>query len=111
MMNAFSMKWPYLCYANESNGISILNAFSKNVVHRITIAPKMISLIICETYITNTQDLFVIAFKFEDNKYYIYMLDLDECNFMEIEDNDFTQLDKAFNFNDEIFSYHHCQVQ
>ena len=39
MCNAFSMKWPYLSYANESNGISILNAFCKNVVHRITLAP------------------------------------------------------------------------
>jgi len=39
------------------------------------------------------------------------MLDLDECNFMEIEDNDFTQLDQAFNFNDEIFSYHESEVE
>jgi len=76
------------------------------------IAPKETQLSICTTYITDTSDLFVLAYKFETKKYYLYMIDLDECNFMESEEGtDLNDIDKAFNFKEETFTYNEEEVE
>lgn len=63
---------------------------------------------ICTTYITDTRDLFILAYKFEESKYYLYMLDLDGVNVME--NDDVSEIDKAYKVKNELLVYHETAV-
>lgn len=101
VMNAFCMNWPYIAYSGLQNELTILNTFDQDVVHRIPIVPNNIEINICTTYITETRDLFILAFKYHQRKYYIYMLDLDMTNIMELKCkniSDIVDAEKHMNF-------------
>ena len=110
VMNAFYMNWPYISYSGLQNELTILNTFDQDVVHRIPIVPNNIEISICSTYITETRDLFVLAFNYSKRKYYIYMIDLDLSNIMESKSKDIKEAEKHFNIQKEVFSYHESDV-
>ena len=76
-IQAFSTKWPYVAFSGlNKNMLIILNAFDRNVIHRVEMPdnPDVIS----QTFITETNDLYVITNK--SNKYRLQYIDLDSSN-------------------------------
>jgi hypothetical protein len=55
-----------------------MNAFEKRVVRRVQVADKAAKVLIAETFLTETKDLFIIVQ--DGNIYNLYMIDLDESN-------------------------------
>ena len=106
VMNAYSMNWPYISFSGIENELTILNAIDQDVIHRIPIDKDGVK--ICTTYITDTRDLFVLAFKYKESKYYIYQLDLDQCSKYENDDQD--EIDKAYKCK-ETFTYNETNVE
>ena len=60
------------------NNILIMNAFEKRVVRRVQVADKSAKVLISETFLTETKDLFIIVL--DGSIYNLYMIDLDESN-------------------------------
>lgn len=61
-----------------------MNAFEKRVVRRVQVAEKTAKVLIAETFLTETKDLFVVI---QDGGIYnLYMIDLDESNEYEQEE-------------------------
>ena len=109
MISSFTTNWPYVCFCGLENNLTILNAFFQNVVHRIPLAPPDVQVNICSTYITDTRDLFVLAYQFQEEKYFLYSLDLDSCNFMQ-NSKEFEDIDSEYHFDKPLFSYHESEV-
>lgn len=105
------MSWPYISYCGLQNELTLLSVFNQDVINRIQIVPPTIEIRICETYITETRDLFVIVYKYIEHKYFLYMLDLDLCNTMEIDKENIPEIEKAFNFKKEKFCYSEEDVE
>ena len=77
-LRATSIAWPYICITGLGNIILIMNAFEKRVVRRVQVAEKSAKVLISETFLTETKDLFVIIQS--SGGYNLYMIDLDESN-------------------------------
>jgi hypothetical protein len=100
-IRAFSCNWPYIAFSGlVENYLMILNAFDSKVVNRVQVSPDDKFVLICETFITATRDLFCIIKK--ENSYEMLMMDLDKTNSMEQKDG---QIDEgAFKFS-KVMSY------
>jgi len=61
-----------------------MNAFEKRVVRRVQVAEKTAKVLISETFLSESKDLFVIIQ--DQNLYSLYMIDLDESNEYEQEE-------------------------
>ena len=59
-LRAFSTSWPYVAFAGFSNYIILVNAFDRKFIQRIQLADDSQRITICDTYITDTYDLFVL---------------------------------------------------
>lgn len=105
-MSCFHINWPYVtCSGLSSNSIFVINFFDRKLIHRI-ILPKEVNKV-CDTYITDTNDLFVLTQV--DTKYRLYTLDLDASNKFEKEDyNLFTEYDYKMT---NIFEYSASDVK
>jgi len=106
--NAFSINWPYLAYQGLKNELMIINAFEQERVHRIMLSDEKEEVCICGTYITDSRDLFVLVFKNKTLKYYLYRLDLDNCNIRELKDRNY-DLSKLYKMQ-PILEYHQEEV-
>jgi hypothetical protein len=104
-MSCFSINWPYVtCSGLSTNTVFIVNFFDRKLIHRI-ILPKEVNKI-SDTYITETNDLFVLAQI--SNKYRLYTLDLDASNKFEQEDS----LSKEYDYKmTKIFEYTASEVE
>lgn len=58
-----------------------MNAFDRRMVHQIEFTDKWESIVISETYITDSNDLFVLVQN--EEYFYLYIIDLDESNVRE----------------------------
>ena len=65
----------------------IWNVFEKKLLHVVEVGNLESNLFVVGTYITQTNDLLVVARVFEN--YFIYMIDLDESNINEFEGKHF----------------------
>lgn len=74
-IRAFSINWPYVAFAGLGNHLMIVNAFDRRLMRRIQIAEDDIKIMICETYITDTYDLFIVVN--EADMYKVFHIDLD----------------------------------
>lgn len=72
---AYGFNWPYLSFSGFGNFLLLINAFDTRLFHRIEIAPKDSKITICDTYITDTMELFVIIL--QNDKYKLFSLDLE----------------------------------
>jgi hypothetical protein len=59
-LRATSIAWPYIAITGLGNIILIMNAFEKRVVRRVQVAEKTAKVLIAETFLSETKDLFVI---------------------------------------------------
>ena len=59
----------------------LFNAFDRKYLRQIEIAPPEEEIRVCESCITETNDLLMVVQK--GDKYIVYMLDLDESNIKE----------------------------
>ena len=59
----------------------LFNAFDRKYLRQIEIAPRAEEIRVCESCITETNDLFVVVQK--RDKYIVYMIDLTEPNIKE----------------------------
>lgn len=59
-INAFSIKWPYICFSGLENFLLLLSVFDNKTLHRIEIVPPEQEMKICCTFITNTNDLYMV---------------------------------------------------
>ena len=109
VMNAYSMNWPYVSFSGLENELTILNASAQDVIHRVPIVQPNEKVTICTTYITDTRDLFILAYKYTELKYYLYMLDLDGVNVME--NDDISEIDAAYKIKNEVLCYHEDDVE
>lgn len=81
-IGAFSLNWPYISFAGHDNYLLIANAYESTFLHRIQIANKGKTIKVCETYLTDTKDLFVLVH--ESDMYKLYKIDLDRSNLREL---------------------------
>jgi hypothetical protein len=82
-LRATSIAWPYIVITGLGNIVLIMNAFQKRVVRRIQVAEKTAKVLISQTFLSETKDLFVMI---QDGSIYtLYMIDLDESNEYELE--------------------------
>jgi hypothetical protein len=82
-LRATSIAWPYIVITGLGNIVLIMNAFQKRVVRRVQVAEKTAKVLIGETFMTETKDLFILI---QDQIHYnLYMIDLDESNEHELE--------------------------
>ena len=54
------------------------------MIRRVQLAKNNNDVTLHNTYITNTNDLFIVLHSNLDNRYKVYMLDLDKCNINEL---------------------------
>ena len=80
-MRAISIKWPYVAFQGLFNTLIVINSFDRRMVHRIELDQEWESIVISATYITETNDIFIIILK--ENMYFLYMVDLDQANISE----------------------------
>jgi len=59
-LRAFSTSWPYTAMTGFSNYIILVNAFDRKFMQRIQLADDSQRITICDTYITDTYDLYVL---------------------------------------------------
>jgi len=86
-LRAFSINWPYVVFTGIGNFIIIVNAFDRKQMRRIQVAEETDDITICQTYITDTYDLFVVINA--DSKYSLYLIDLDAANVMEFKGDNY----------------------
>jgi hypothetical protein len=77
-VRAFFVNWPYVCFSGLENYLLVVNVFDRKVLHRVATADLNETIQVCETFISNTKDLFIVIKK--KTKYIIMMLDLDAIN-------------------------------
>ena len=99
-ISAFSTCWPYLVFSGLRNYIMIINSFNQKHIYRIQIAETDEKCKICQTFITDTMDLFVMTKK--NGLYQLFELDLDKLNYLKY-GND--ENDKHFKF-EQILEYY-----
>ena len=74
---ALSAKWPYVTFSGlEKRYLIILNAYDKNLIHRVQMPGEPDA--ITHTYITETNTLFIVTSK--GNKIRLQFIDLDASN-------------------------------
>ena len=70
----------------------IYNAYDGRLIQRVQVADDRVEALICETFITTTNDLFVVTF--ESTMYRVYKIDLDETNMSEFDEEDAKNMDE-----------------
>lgn len=103
-MRAMSMKWPYVTFQGIYNSVVVINATDRNMIHRIEFDDEWDSIDISATYITDTNDLFVMVAK--ENHYNLYMIDLDASNLREREDSELRDALRLYSPGEPILEYH-----
>ena len=104
-MRAQSTSWPYFAYSSLSNYMLLVNAFNRKNIERIQLAPENESITICDSYITDTYDLFILILSKETYK--LYMIDLDEANVNEMDEEELNEVQKrsACSITEPIYEY------
>ena len=96
---ALSMKWPYITYSGiDKRYLLIINLYQKNQIHRVRLPEE--NAIIIHTYITETNDLFVVVMT--QDSYKIKFIDLDASNRREQDDVTPHVLYNQFRFQDVL---------
>ena len=78
-MTAFSINWPYVAFSGLNSSLVILNAYNRKMVHRINLGnenDRFNKTTILKTFITDTNDLFILVHSYKI--YLVYKMDLDE---------------------------------
>lgn len=112
-MSALSINWPFLAFSGLENTLVIINAFDRKMIHRIEMVHRHDFSIdgfkqtkVEKTFITDTNDLFVLV-NCSDH-FLLYIIDLDFCNLKENKDR---SLGDIYNLGKPILKYHEDQVQ
>lgn len=61
-MSAFSVNWPYIAFSGLNDYLIIMNAFEQEMIHRVQVFDESEDIDICQTYITDTNDLFCLVY-------------------------------------------------
>ena len=77
-VRAFNSNWPYITFSGLENYLLLINAYNRGVLHRIQFAPVHEYVMVCQTFISNTKDLFLVLKR--GNIFQVLMLDLDEVD-------------------------------
>ena len=64
-VRAFSLHWPYICFSGLENFLMVCNLYDQKVLHRVQMAPLDENVQVCQTFIANTKDLFLVIKKQE----------------------------------------------
>ena len=81
-ISAFSINWPYVACSGLRGDLIVLNFFDRTEIHRIEMCEDPeVNVLVHQTFITDTYDLFCVIQK--DSTYELYMIDLDQSNFKE----------------------------
>ena len=62
-ISAFSINWPYVAFSGLDNYLVLVNAFDRKILRRIQLAKKEERIVIQQTCITDSNDLFFIVEK------------------------------------------------
>ena len=103
-VGAFCCSWPYLVFAHQNRFLIIWNVFEKGILHKVEIGTEDSKVMIEDTYITQTNDLFIVTRK--NVLYEIFMIDLDDSNIKEFEGDEFNfreqfKLIKLFDYTED----------
>lgn len=84
-IRAFGFNWPYLSFSGLGNDILVINCYDHEQIHQVQIGKKEEKMTIIDTYITDTNDLFIATqVKVQQViKYKIFYIDLDKSNIRE----------------------------
>ena len=97
-ISAFSTCWPYIVFSGLGPFVLVANVFNKEHLHRIQIGEVGKSCKICNSFISDTKDLFVMTLK--DGKYMMYTLDLDNLNFFKKQEESHYAFKLIFEYDD-----------
>ena len=81
----------------------IVNIFDKEHLHRIQIGEDGKNCKICNSFISDTKDLFVMTLK--DGVYMLYTLDLDELNFFKHKNEVHQRFQLLFSYEDDYVGF------
>lgn len=115
MISAFSINWPYVAFAGLNDYLIICNGYDQEFLHRVEMAPACDKINICQTIISDTNDLFAMIYS--KRTYKLFMIDLDASNVNEQEEMVMEKLkrDPASLYyegaREPILEYHDEQVQ
>ena len=99
-MQAVSVKWPYLAYSGlNKEYLMLINMFDKDTIHRIKLQDEAL---VIQTYITETNDLFVMSQT--KDCYRLQFIDLDASNFRQQDKPDMRKIYDQFRVQD-VFEY------
>jgi len=85
-IRAFSSNWPYFSCAGFQNYLILINCFDSKFIQKIQLANERQNITICDSFISDTYDLFVLIQ--QDGEYKLYMVDLDAANVNEFDGDD-----------------------
>lgn len=106
-INSFSTNWPYSTCTGYGNYLILVNAFDQKFIQRIQLADDSQKITVCDTYITDTYDLFVLIQ--EKETFRLYMVDLDAAN--EGEQDEEEEEVVTYMIGEPIYSYTSKQVE
>ena len=81
---AFSSNWPYITFSGLENYLLLINVYKPKMLHRLQFAPLGENVMVCQTFISNTKDLFLVVRT--GNLYQVLMVCLDNINDFGLED-------------------------
>ena len=59
-VRAFYVNWPYVCFSGLQNYLLIVNVYDRKSLHRVATAKLTDNIQVCQTFISNTKDLFLV---------------------------------------------------
>ena len=70
------MLWPYICFSGLENFLLVVNLYDRKNIQRIELDQEKVQ--VCQTFISNSKDLFVVLR--DKHNFMVKTLDLDEIN-------------------------------
>ena len=106
-VSAFSIKWPYVTFSGLGNFLLLISVFSRKTLHRIEICPPEETMKVCRTFITNTNDLYVVIR--QEQYFKLLTMNLDDIN--EFENMHLSDKERAESFKfKQLFQYKCVEV-
>lgn len=102
VISAFSINWPYIAFSGLDMSLVIFNMYNKELVQRIQLAPEGVNINICQTFISDTKDLFALVYK--DKMFHMYQIDLDKWNIKEFDGTD-EEFKNLYQLDDPILRF------
>ena len=109
-IRAFSTNWPYFACAGFQNYLILINCFDSKFIQKIQLANESQNITICDSFMSDTYDLFVLIQ--QDGEYKLHMVDLDAANVNEFDGDDLNDEElTTYKIGEPIYQYNQDDVE